>query len=134
VQILADVKKMLAAMSAKHKHGPFILYVPTNVGDRMDDDYIADPATGTKTIRQRILECVGISDIRVLDFLPVKNALLVQMDKQTVRLVKWSRGLQTFSWSIEGGWSYHFKVATIMVPNFRSDYNGVCGLAHFTKA
>jgi len=125
--ILADVLAMKqASINAKH-YGPWMLYIPTAYETVLDDDY--DTTTPQTTIRQRILDIAGIKGIKVIDRLTADNVLLVEMSKQTIRLVN-GMGLTNVNWSVEGGMVSKFKVMAIQVPQIRSDQDGNCGIVH----
>jgi len=125
-QIVADVLSMKqASIDAKH-YGPWVLYIPTAYETVIDDDFKSE---SDKTIRQRILEIGGISDVKVADKLTANNVLLVQMSADTVRMVE-GLAMTTVEWDEGGGFSSNYKVLTIMVPQIRADQNGNCGITH----
>jgi uncharacterized linocin/CFP29 family protein len=122
--ILDDVRAMKqASIDAKH-YGPWVLYVPTAYETVLDDDY---KDGSDKTIRQRILEIAGITEVKVVDKLAANNVLLVQMTSDVVRMVE-GMALQTIEWQEGGGFTTNFKVLTIMVPQIRADQDGNCGV------
>jgi hypothetical protein len=123
--ILNDVLNMKKASIAAYHYGPWKLYIPTEYEIVLDDDY--DTTTPGKTIRARILEIAGITEIKVVDSLAANNVLLVQMTPDVVRLVQ-GFGLQNVEWQTEGNWITKFKVVTISVPQIRSDQNGKSGI------
>jgi hypothetical protein len=53
------------------------------------------------------------------------------MSRDTVDVID---GLQPtpVMWESHGGMMMHFKVLSIMVPRLKSDFNGNCGIAHFS--
>lgn len=129
--ILDDVRAMKqASIDGKH-YGPWVLYVPTNYETVLDEDYSS--SKGTNTIRQRILDVAGISDVKVADYLTDDNVLLVEMIPETVRMIM---GMQptNVEWQTEGGMIFHFMVMAIMVPQIRADQDGNCGIVHLRAA
>lgn len=127
-EILDDVKSMKqGSIDAKH-YGPWILYVPTAYETVLDDDFKAE---SDKTIRQRILEIAGITDVKISDKLTANNVLLVQMTSDVVRIVE-GLAMTTVEWEEGGGFTTNFKVLTIMVPQIRADQNGNCGVTHLS--
>lgn len=122
--ILDDVRAMKQANIDAHHYGPYVLYVPPNYETVLDDDYKSE---SDKTIRERILGITGISDVKVLDFLPVDKVLLVEMNAETVRMVD-GMPINTVEWQEGGGFTTNYKVLTIMVPQIRADQNGNCGI------
>jgi hypothetical protein len=131
--ILQDVQDMKAALVAKFQYGPYMIYIPTAYERCLDDDYgISQIATATQlTIRERILKLSNIKGIKVVDTLPNGNVLMVQMQPQTVRLIR-GLPLQNVEWETEGKFISKFKVLTIQVPQIRSDQNNNCGIAHLS--
>ena len=119
------------AMIDNYQHGPFQLYIPTKYETIMDEDYVdTNPDTRTTgTIRERILKIGAIRGIKVIDTLPANNVLMVQMNRETVRLVR-GMGIQNVQWKEEGNFVTKYKVMTIQVPQIRSDQNGKCGIVH----
>lgn len=127
-QIVANVMDMKAALISKKKYGPYMLYIPTTYELVLDEDYDTS-GQSTQTIRDRIMKISGISGIKTVDTLPAHNVLLVEMKKDTVRLVR-GLGLQNVEWKSEGQFLTNYKVLTIQVPQIRSDQSGNCGVAH----
>jgi len=62
--ILVDCLAMKQASINDRYYGPWVLYIPTNFETALDEDF---KAASDKTIRQRILEIGGITDIKVAD-------------------------------------------------------------------
>ncbi len=123
-EILDDVRAMKqASIDAKH-YGPWVLYIPTSYETVLDDDFKSET---DKTIRQRILEVQGITEVKVVDKLTADNAVLVQMTSDVVRMVE-GMPLTTVEWQEGGGFTTNYKVMTIMVPQIRADQNGNCGV------
>lgn len=126
-EIIADVLVMKqAAIDAKH-YGPYSLYVPTAYETKLDNDY--DSTTPGTTIRERILKIEGIKSIKVIDTLTANNVLLVEMNTDTVRLVR-GMGVQNIQWQTEGNMITKYKVMTIQVPQVRADQEGNSGIVH----
>lgn len=127
-QIVADVFSMKASLIAKKKYGPYMIYIPTEYDLVLDEDYDTS-GKSTQTVRERIMKIEGIQGIKVIDTLPDDNVLMVEMKKDTIRLVR-GLGLQNVQWKSEGQFMTNYKVLTIQVPQIRSDYDGNCGIAH----
>jgi uncharacterized linocin/CFP29 family protein len=124
--ILNDVLNMIkSSVSALH-YGPWMMYICTDYGTTIEDDY---NTTSGKTVRQRLLGIEGIQGIKVIDTLPDNTVLLVEMKKETVRLIN-GFGLTTVAYTEEAGMLNKFKVMAIQVPQIRSDQNGKCGIVH----
>jgi uncharacterized linocin/CFP29 family protein len=125
--ILNDVLNMKKASIAAYHYGPWMMYICTDYEVVLDDDY--DTTTPGKTIRERLLAIDGIQGIKVIDTLPDNTVLLVEMKKETVRLIN-GFGLTTIAYTEEAGMLNKFKVMAIQVPQIRSDQNGKCGIVH----
>lgn len=125
--IVADVLAIKQASLNNLHFGPWMLYIPTAYETVIDADY--DVTTPGTTIRERILKIAGISGIKVIDFLPANNVLLVQMTSDVVRLIR-GMGIQAVQWQTEGKFITKYKVLTIQVPQIRSDQAGKCGIVH----
>ena len=126
--ILEDVRNMKQASIDDKHYGPWVLYIPTNFETAIDDDF---KAASDKTIRQRILEIGGITDVKVADTLTADNVLLVQMTADVVRLVV-GLPVTTVEWDEKGGLISNYKVMTIQVPQIRNDQSQTSGIVHFT--
>lgn len=127
-EIVNDVVRLKNANIAAKHYGPYTLFIPTLYDAVLDEDYDVSGAS-LMTIRERILKLDGVNEIKVVDRLAADNVLLVQMTADTVRIIN-GLPLQNIQWSTEGGMVHKFKVMTIRVPQIRSDYNGLNGIAH----
>jgi uncharacterized linocin/CFP29 family protein len=133
-QILDDVIGMKNKMIEDHFFGPYVIYIPTAYETVMDKDFI-NTVAGTQTngssdtIRQRLLKIENIAAIKVSDFLPANNVVMVQMTSNVVRLVK-GFAMQNVEWKSEGGMVTNYKVMTIQVPQIRATQSGQCGIVH----
>jgi uncharacterized linocin/CFP29 family protein len=125
---LKDVTTALAGLAADRMYGPFIVYVPTDAGVVIENDYNAGTANA-QTIRQRIEAVQQIQAVRVADQLASGNVVFVQM---TIDNVAWviGDGLQTVQWDEGGGFTINFKAWQIAVPLIRSDAAGRSGIFH----
>jgi hypothetical protein len=128
--ILTDLISMITAANAVRCFGPFSLYVSSDIGLHLEEDF---KAASDKTIRYRMLEVENITTVLTADYLPAGTVLLVQMTPNSVRLIK---GLDptTLQWETHGGWLLHFKVVLKMALEIRSDFYGRCGVIHGTSA
>jgi len=130
--IVDEVLSLKQSSINNYHYGPmWMLYVPTAYETILDEDYVgANPDTRTdSTIRERILKIAGIKGVKVVDTLTANNVLLVEMNSQTVRLIR-GMGIQNVEWQTEGKFINKYKVMTIQVPQIRSDQNGKCGIVH----
>ena len=129
VNIVKKVSDMKQESLDNLHYGPWVLYIPPTYETRMDADY--SDVKGTNTIRERILQIAGITDVKVIDTLPDGHVLLVQMTSDVVRLVR-GMAIQNVQWNVEGNMVTKFKVMTIQVPQLRSDDNNKTGIVHAT--
>lgn len=136
---LADVLAMRELAYADNFYGPFMLYHSTDWDQWMDNDYYAGThaqglAGVSGTLRSRIRQIDGITDVRRLDFLTsTYTLLLVQMTSEVARAVV-GMDVTTVQWESMGGMRKNFKVMAIMVPQIRSTFAGRCGIVHGTTA
>lgn len=129
--IVDDVLGAMQASIEKKHYGPWTLYIPTGYQTAILADY--DATTPGTTIRERLLKLEGITEIKVADHLGADNVLLIEMKKETVRLIE-GFGLQNVEWQTEGRFITKYKVLTIQVPQIRSDRNGACGIVHMATS
>ena len=125
--IVVDVQAMTAAARADRMYGPYVLYIPGAYQGKMDQDYRGDG--DSRTLRQRLMQLEGISDIRIADFLTGNNVVLVQMDRQTVDLAT-AQDITTVEWPEQGGMQRRYKVMAVWVPRLKSDFDGRMGVVH----
>ncbi len=128
-QIVTDiVTKLIPALQADKMYGPYTIYVSIAAYTNMLKDL---KAASDKSIIQRVLEIPGIKAVRPTTELTGTNVLMIQMTRDVVDIID---GLQPtpVMWESHGGMMMHFKVMAIQVPRLKSDFNGNCGIAHFS--
>lgn len=138
-----EVLAMRELAYAKNFFGPFILYVSTNYDAKLDQDYTVGTAaqglaSPSGTVRQRVRQIDGITDVRRLDYLTGDVLLLVQMTPDVVQAVN-GMEITTVQWDSKGGMQRNFKVMAIQVPRIRSTYLSggttlVTGIVHGTTS
>lgn len=124
----------LRQMLINNKHtGPYVFYVNTQWASVLDNDFSA--TKGDQTLRQRILAIDGITDVRVLDFLPTTKytCILQELQSESIRMVI-GMEVQTLQWESMGGLMKHFKVMCIIIPQLRPDTANNSGTAMGTNA
>lgn len=127
-----DVLTMITALQADGFYGPYRIYVSTDAGIRLDDDY--NPGTSdSRTIRQRLLQIEGVASIKTADQLTASNVIMAQTSED---VAAWIRGLDptTVQWDEAGGFKVNFKVFAIGVPLIRSTLSGKSGVFHMSDA
>lgn len=152
---LDDVMAMRQELYNNKFYGPFILYHSNDWDTYLDNDYYVNITSGAvapvKTLRQRLKEIEGVSDVRRLDFLFASATdesaggpgyedvtagnpftfLMVQMTPDVARAVN-GMGMTTIQWESVGGMRLNFKIMCIQVPQLRADNYGNCGILHAT--
>lgn len=126
--ILEDVLAMKQAAIGDRMYGPYILYVPVAYETILDEDF---KANSDLTIRARLKQIEGISDVKVCDKLTTGNVLLVQMTSDVVRIVN-GMAIAPVEWQEQGGMVLHYKVMGIKVPQIRATQAGRCGIVHYS--
>ena len=130
-EIVRDIIAMMAASKAKFHYGPWLLYVPTAFGNKLNDDY---KSNSDKTIRQRILELEGITGImesgRLSDGAS-GEVVLLELSSDVIDILD---GMQptTIQWSEQGGMVTMFKVMSILVPRIKIDSLNQSGITHYS--
>lgn len=133
--VVADVLDMIELLQADGLFGPYMLYHSTGYSRYLNDDYFRSGSTSAvRTLKERILEIDGISDVRRLDYLTSGyQMILIQMTPDVARAIN-GMDLTTVMWESKGGMQVNFKVMCIQVPQLFSDYNGNCGIVHGTTS
>lgn len=127
-EILADVQSMLAAARADNYYGPFTMYIPSEYEGVLDNDFNS-ATSDTRTVRERLMQLAGISEIKVADRLTNHNVVLVQMTKDVVDLAM-AQDVNTLQWEVDGGMQVRFKTMAVWAPRIKSDYSGKSGIVH----
>jgi len=123
-EVLKDLLNMKQLLIDDKHYGPYGVYIPTAYETVLDDEF---KTSSDKPIRQRMLEISGIEFIKVADKLPDDNVIMIEMKPETVRMVVGFQPMM-LEWQAMGGMQFEYKVMAIMVPQFRSDSSGQCGI------
>lgn len=137
--ILSEVQLMLAKLRANKKYGPYRMYVNTEIGAVLDNDYVT--ASPQNTIRERLLKLEGLQAIRTANMIPGGAAgtyigakvVIVQMTSDVVDIVTGQQPT-VIPWTSLSGFTFHNLVMAIQIPRVRSDYNGDSGVVIGTLA
>jgi uncharacterized linocin/CFP29 family protein len=127
-QIIADLQAMISALQADFFYGPYVVYIPLNYDNKLNEDY---KANSDLTIRQRILEMPQIEDIRASEFLAANTVLMFQPTKEVLDLVD-GFGPTLVQWDGAGGFEFFFKVIAMMIPRMKWNKSLNSGVAHFS--
>ena len=127
-QIITDINLMIGAAVTKNMFGPYILYVPLLVNNKLDQDL---KAAWNDTIRERILRIPTILAIKGTPNLTASQVVLMQATPDVVDILD---GIQptTVMWESQGGFMVNFKVMAIIVPRIKSDFKSQSGVVHYS--
>lgn len=140
--ILSEVQQMLAQLRADKHYGPFNMYVNTDIGAVLDNDYIPTGATNANgTIRTRLLQLEGLKAIKTADMIPGGTAVtyvgakvaIIQMTNDTVDMVVGQQPT-VIPWTSASGFTFMNLILAVLIPRFRSDANGNSGVVIGTLA
>lgn len=124
--IIGDVLNMENQLIQINRRGPFFLYVAKNIWNVLQNDYKAE---SDKTFLNRILDIDSISAVKMGYYLPDNNAVLVQMDLDTVDLAIAQDlvNLQNIQTDMD---CYPFVSRACMALRIKSDANNTTGIVH----
>jgi hypothetical protein len=135
--LIAELNSALNQLKAQFSYGPYVVYHSPDWDPYFDGDYYAGTGSAVapnQTLRERIGKIGDITSVMRLDRLTTTFTLfIVQMSTEVVQMVI-GMDIRTVQWDEKGGLARRFKVMTIMVPRFRSDYNNRTGILHGTTA
>lgn len=126
--IMLAITQMLAQLKADNKPGPYNLYVPPSAGIAWQNDF---KANGNDSIFARLAK-IDLGNarpirIRVADKLPSTKVAMVQMTSDVVDVIDGLRPTIIPYTSLSGMTIYNMIMAVI-IPRFRSDYDGNSGI------
>jgi len=130
---VADILAMKQKMINQKFYGPYVVYIPTLYETALDENYVTGSAAVNITVRERIMKIGGVEAIKVADYMPAGQMVMVNMTTATIRMVT-GMGLKNVEWKEGAGMRTNFKVMTIDVPQIRSDKDSNCGIVHYTAA
>ena len=109
---VTDVIAMRTALRDNGYTGPYTLYLPANMDGVIDEDF---KTNSDKSLRQRLLEIDGITQIKVLAALPDDNILLVQMTRSVVEIAS-GQPITVVTWDEMGGLAVNWAVLAVEAP------------------
>lgn len=124
---VSEVIAMRKQSTDKNYYGPWILYYSPAWYAQMDTDY--STAYPNLTLRQRLAQIEGITQVKPADYLTGTTLLLVQQTPDVARIVV-GMDITTVQWESKGGMQLNFKVMAILVPQLRGDYGNNTGIVH----
>lgn len=126
-----DVMSGISALQTDNKFGPYNLYLGTKAGNVIEGDFKVNT---TDTIRQRLerIQAGGRNlKITVADRMPGlatgTQFALCQMTSDVVEIVN-GQAPTVIPWTSVDGFTLFWLVMAIMVPRFRTDYDGNSGV------
>lgn len=125
--LLDEVLTMKESAKAAHHYGPYMLYFSSSWDKYLDNDFNTNYPN--KTVRNRIKEIDGVTDVRTADFLEDWDVVMIELSPETIRIVV-GMGLVTLEWDSNGGLLKNYKVMTIIVPQVRADINNNTGIVY----
>jgi Family of unknown function (DUF6260) len=132
-KMVDDVLAMVGIAQADKHYGPFTLYVGTKAGLGLAGDYKTNT---TDTINQRLLQIPGLTAIKVADQMPGgptgPQAFLIQMTSDVVDMIT-GQSPTVIPWTSNDGFTLFWLVMAIMIPRFRTDYDGNSGIVIGSK-
>lgn len=128
--IVKDYLAMQGALVEDNMYGPYILFIPTQVGVRFGEDYNED---SDKTIVSRLMELEGLAGIKVSKDLPINEVILVQLTSDVIEVVN-GMSPTTVEWETHGGFMVNFKILAIQLPRIRNDFVNQSGIAHYASS
>jgi hypothetical protein len=129
--MVTDVLAGITALQADNKYGPYNLYLSTEAGNVIEGDFKVNTSD---TIRQRLerIQAGGRPlKVQVVDRMPHAatgtQMVIVQMTSDVVEIVN-GQPPTVIPWTSLDGFTLYWLVMAIMVPRFRSDYDGKSGV------
>jgi hypothetical protein len=125
--VQAEVLSMMSKLQADKKFGPYNLYVGTVIGNALNTDF---KANGNDSILARLQDMdAGGRKLRVrtTDMMPAATVAMVQMTSDVVEIIDGQRPT-VIPWTSLDGFMITNLIMAIMIPRFRSDYDGNSGV------
>jgi hypothetical protein len=125
-----DIRAMRSVLKNDRNYNPspgYWLYLGTEYYDVLDD---ADPeGDGNQTIRDRVENLSGIAQIREMQYLPNKSALLFRPTSDVIE-VGMANDVQTVQW--ESPFRDNFKIMAAFYPRIKKTADDETGILYWT--
>jgi hypothetical protein len=125
--VFTETESMIGKLQTDLKYGPYVMVVPTAVGNALDSDYNATNNAQGLTIRERLMKIPSIKDIIVADMMPATKVALIQMTPDVIQMVV-GQAPTVIPWTSLEGFTFFNLVMAIMVPWVKSDASGNSGI------
>jgi uncharacterized linocin/CFP29 family protein len=112
----------------RHMNGPWFLYISA---DQFTSLLVPYQSGSDKTTLQWIKDIPNLLEVKFSDRLTANTCVLVQMTSNVVDLAV-AQDIVPIEWQSEGGMVSHYKTMCCMVPRIKSDFDGNCGVVHYT--
>ncbi|OED34600.1 hypothetical protein AB832_07180 [Flavobacteriaceae bacterium (ex Bugula neritina AB1)] len=119
-----DITDMSKKLREKGRYGDKIVYIASDLVDKLENDYSKNK--GTNTIKERIEAISGILAVKETSALENGTIVMVELDFNTVSWVNVQAPV-TRSHE-ESMFSTHYKTYAIGAPIIKVDYDGVTGV------
>jgi hypothetical protein len=134
VDILADVLAGMSTLRAVNKYGPFMLLVPSDYWEKLQEDY--DTTSNTETIYDRLVRTRSDSGVELgpnlsilqADFLPDDTVIMLQMDSTTMELLI-GQTPTMMTWLSPNGMVTNISVVSCILPQVKWDVALQSGIA-----
>ena len=125
--VFTETEAMIGKEQTDLKFGPYVMVVPTAVGNALDSDYNATNNAQGLTIRERLLKIPTLQDILVADMMPATKVALIQTTPDVLQMVN-GQAPTVIPWTSLDGFTFYNLVMAIMIPWVKSDANGNSGI------
>lgn len=125
--VQAEMNTMYSRLFGDFKRGPYTLFIPSDVDFAFNIDF---KANGNDSIRTRLQQnTTGGAPLRIvtLDSLPQTKVVLAQMTNDVMDLVDGQRPT-VIPYTSATGMTFFSMIMAIMVPRFKTDYDGNSGI------
>jgi hypothetical protein len=126
--MVQDVINMMGVLQSRKKYGPYYLYTGTKGGNMTAGDFKVNT---TDTINDRLMRIPGLAGVRVADQMPQASTgpqvFMIQMTNDVVDMIT---GLAPtlIPWTSNDRFTMFWMVMAIMIPRFKTDYDGNSGI------
>ena len=128
--IFQDVRAWINALYLKGFGGDksLMLYIPKAYNIAMSNPWSTSYDGGT--VKEYLLRAFPeLIDIKTAFRLTADECVLIEMRPRTVKIVN-GFAPTPISWMSPDGLEYNWKLLTLQIPKFYSDYAGTCGILH----
>ena len=129
--IYPTFQSMVKELNNKGFTGPYVAYVAPEQYEEMRDVY--DDGSGDSVLQRIEEQFPEIEEVKKLHELDDGNLVMVQLTSDVVDLAV-AEAPTTVEWDSPSGFKVNFKVMAAWAPRIKTDYEGTCGVVHYTGA